>query len=160
VSNTTARRILKVAGILLIVAVGLVHLRGAPPHYRFAPYLGVGFVAIFHRGARRCGGPLSGRALGLATWCFGLRWGVSDVRGKPLDWLARLRTRGRQVVRTIRGHLRSGRSTVYSSIPSVVKGQTRVDERGEQPCSMKIKPQASTSGRRSPRRQRNRWPQQ
>ena len=46
-SNTTARRILKVAGILLIVAVGLVHLRGAPPHYRFAPYLGVGFAANF-----------------------------------------------------------------------------------------------------------------
>jgi hypothetical protein len=47
VSNTTARRILKVAGILLIVAVGLVHLRGAPPHYRVAPYIGVGFVANF-----------------------------------------------------------------------------------------------------------------
>jgi hypothetical protein len=47
VSNTQARRILKVAGILLIVAVGLVHLRGAPPHYRVAPYLGVGFVANF-----------------------------------------------------------------------------------------------------------------
>jgi hypothetical protein len=47
VSNTTARRILKVAGILLIVTVGLVHLRGAPPHYRFAPYLGVSFVANF-----------------------------------------------------------------------------------------------------------------
>ena len=45
--NMTARRILKVAGILLIVAVGLVHLRGAPPHYRFAPYLGVGFAANF-----------------------------------------------------------------------------------------------------------------
>jgi hypothetical protein len=47
VSDTTRRRILKVAGILLIVAVGLVHLRGAPPHYRFAPYLGVSFVANF-----------------------------------------------------------------------------------------------------------------
>jgi hypothetical protein len=43
-SNTTAQRILKVAAILLIVAVALIHLRGAPPHYGVAPYLGVGFV--------------------------------------------------------------------------------------------------------------------
>jgi hypothetical protein len=35
---------LKLAAIVLIVAVGLVHLVGAPPHYRWAPYLGVGFV--------------------------------------------------------------------------------------------------------------------
>ena len=41
------RRILIAAAILLIIAVGLVHLRGAPPHYRVAPYLGVGFVANF-----------------------------------------------------------------------------------------------------------------
>ena len=37
-------RIVKPVAILLIVAVGLVHLVGAPPHYRWAPYLGVGFV--------------------------------------------------------------------------------------------------------------------
>lgn len=43
----TMRRILIAAAILLIIAVGLVHLRGAPPHYRVAPYLGVGFVANF-----------------------------------------------------------------------------------------------------------------
>ena len=43
----TVRRILIAAAILLIIAVGLVHLRGAPPHYRVAPYLGVGFVANF-----------------------------------------------------------------------------------------------------------------
>ncbi len=41
------RRILIAAAILLIIAVGLVHLRGAPPHYRVAPYIGVGFVANF-----------------------------------------------------------------------------------------------------------------
>src|SRR5215211_630318 len=35
---------LKLAAIVLIVVVGLVHLVGAPPHYRWAPYLGVGFV--------------------------------------------------------------------------------------------------------------------
>src|ERR687886_3017538 len=40
-------RMVKLAAILLIVAVGLVHLRGAPPHYNFAPYLGVAFVANF-----------------------------------------------------------------------------------------------------------------
>jgi hypothetical protein len=39
--------ILKLAAIVLIVVVGLVHLRGAPPHYRVAPYIGVGFVANF-----------------------------------------------------------------------------------------------------------------
>ncbi len=32
--------------ILLIVAVGLIHLIGAPRHYR-APYIGVGLVANF-----------------------------------------------------------------------------------------------------------------
>jgi hypothetical protein len=47
VSNITTQRILKVAAILLIIAVGLVHLRGAPPHYRVAPYIGVGFVVNF-----------------------------------------------------------------------------------------------------------------
>ncbi len=40
-------RALKLAAILLIVAVGLTHLVGAPPHYRFAPYIGVGFVVNF-----------------------------------------------------------------------------------------------------------------
>ena len=34
-------RILKLLGILLIVAVGLIHLRGVLPHYRAAPYVGV-----------------------------------------------------------------------------------------------------------------------
>jgi len=38
---------LKLLAILLIVAVGLVHLIGAPPHYRVAPYMGVLFVANF-----------------------------------------------------------------------------------------------------------------
>jgi hypothetical protein len=37
----------KVAAIVLIIAVGLVHLRGAPPHYRFAPYIGIAFVVNF-----------------------------------------------------------------------------------------------------------------
>ena len=40
-------RAVKVAAIVLIVAVGLAHLRGALPHYRFAPYIGVGFVVNF-----------------------------------------------------------------------------------------------------------------
>lgn len=40
-------RALKLAAILLIVVVGLTHLIGAPPHYRFAPYIGVGFVVNF-----------------------------------------------------------------------------------------------------------------
>jgi hypothetical protein len=40
-------RALKLAAILLIVAVGLTHLIGAPPHYRAAPYIGVGFVVNF-----------------------------------------------------------------------------------------------------------------
>ncbi len=40
-------RALKLAAILLIVAVGLAHLRGTLPHYRFAPYIGVGFVVNF-----------------------------------------------------------------------------------------------------------------
>jgi hypothetical protein len=39
------RRILKLAAIVLIVVVGLIHLIGAPQHYRVAPYIGVGFVA-------------------------------------------------------------------------------------------------------------------
>ena len=38
---------LKLAAILLIVAVGLTHLIGARPHYRVAPYIGVGFVVNF-----------------------------------------------------------------------------------------------------------------
>lgn len=46
-SNITTQRILKVAAVLLIIAVGLAHLRGAPPHYRVAPYIGVGFVVNF-----------------------------------------------------------------------------------------------------------------
>ncbi len=37
----------KLAAILLIIAVGLTHLIGAPPHYRVAPYIGVGFVVNF-----------------------------------------------------------------------------------------------------------------
>ena len=40
-------RALKLAAILLIVAVGLTHLIGAPPHYRVAPYIGLGFVVNF-----------------------------------------------------------------------------------------------------------------
>lgn len=40
----TAQRILKPAAIVLIVVVGLIHLIGASPHYRWAPYLGVGFI--------------------------------------------------------------------------------------------------------------------
>jgi hypothetical protein len=40
-------RILKILAILLIVAVGLIHLIGAPQHYRAAPYIGVLFVANF-----------------------------------------------------------------------------------------------------------------
>ena len=40
-------RALKLAAILLIVAVGLTHLVGASPHYRVAPYIGVGFVVNF-----------------------------------------------------------------------------------------------------------------
>lgn len=39
-----AQRILKPAAIVLIVVVGLIHLIGASPHYRWAPYLGVGFI--------------------------------------------------------------------------------------------------------------------
>ena len=38
---------LKLAAILLVVVVGLTHLIGAPPHYRVAPYIGVGFVVNF-----------------------------------------------------------------------------------------------------------------
>ncbi len=40
----TVPRILKPAAILLIVAVGLVHLAGTPQHYKAVPYMGVGFV--------------------------------------------------------------------------------------------------------------------
>ncbi len=40
-------RLLTVLGVLLIVAVGLIHLRGALPHYRAAPYVGVLFVVNF-----------------------------------------------------------------------------------------------------------------
>ncbi len=40
-------RMLKLTAILLIVAVGVVHLIGAPQHYRAAPYMGVLFVANF-----------------------------------------------------------------------------------------------------------------
>jgi hypothetical protein len=43
----TVRRILIAAAILLIIAVGLVHLIGTPQHYRAAPYIGVGFVVNF-----------------------------------------------------------------------------------------------------------------
>jgi hypothetical protein len=46
-SNITRPRILKLPAILLIIAVGLVHLIGALPHYRVAPYVGVMFVANF-----------------------------------------------------------------------------------------------------------------
>ena len=46
-SNITVRRILKPVAILLIIVVGLIHLYGAPQHYRAAPYLGVLFVANF-----------------------------------------------------------------------------------------------------------------
>jgi hypothetical protein len=40
-------RILKIIAVLLIIAVGLVHLIGAPQHYRAAPYIGVLFLANF-----------------------------------------------------------------------------------------------------------------
>jgi hypothetical protein len=40
-------RILKLAAIALIVVAGLIHLIGAPQHYRAATYVGVGFVANF-----------------------------------------------------------------------------------------------------------------
>ena len=39
--------ILKLLSILVIVAVGLVHLSGTPQHYRVAPYMGVLFFANF-----------------------------------------------------------------------------------------------------------------
>ena len=32
---------------MLIIAVGLAHLGGASPHYRFAPYIGIAFVVNF-----------------------------------------------------------------------------------------------------------------
>lgn len=38
-------RMAKLAAIMLIIAVGLVHLREAPPRYRFAPYIGIAFLA-------------------------------------------------------------------------------------------------------------------
>src|SRR5919202_2094090 len=40
-------RTLKLMAILLIIAVGVIHLIGASPHYRVAPYIGVSFVANF-----------------------------------------------------------------------------------------------------------------
>ena len=40
-------RILKLMAILLVIAVGVIHLIGASPHYRVAPYIGVSFVANF-----------------------------------------------------------------------------------------------------------------
>ena len=40
-------RALKLEAILLIVAVGLTHLVGTPPHYRVAPYIGIGFLVNF-----------------------------------------------------------------------------------------------------------------
>lgn len=43
----TIQSILKLVAIVLIVVVGLIHLIGAPQHYRVAPYIGVGFVANF-----------------------------------------------------------------------------------------------------------------
>ncbi len=46
-STIAVSRELKLAAILLILAVGLTHLIGASPHYRFAPYIGVGFVVNF-----------------------------------------------------------------------------------------------------------------
>jgi hypothetical protein len=46
-SSLVVRRILKPAAILLIVAVGLIHLIGAPQHYNAAPYVGVGFIVNF-----------------------------------------------------------------------------------------------------------------
>ncbi len=46
-STIAVSRELKLAAILLILAVGLAHLIGASPHYRFAPYIGVGFVVNF-----------------------------------------------------------------------------------------------------------------
>ena len=46
-SDSTVQSTLKLAAILLIFAVGLTHLIGAPPHYRVAPYIGVGFVVNF-----------------------------------------------------------------------------------------------------------------
>jgi hypothetical protein len=46
-STITVPRALKLVAILLVVAVGLTHLVGASPHYRFAPYIGVGFVVNF-----------------------------------------------------------------------------------------------------------------
>jgi hypothetical protein len=41
------QRILRLAAIALVVVVGLIHLIGAPQHYRVAPYIGIGFVANF-----------------------------------------------------------------------------------------------------------------
>src|SRR5215207_11401899 len=46
-SDSTVPSTLKLATILLIFAVGLTHLIGAPPHYRVAPYIGVAFVVNF-----------------------------------------------------------------------------------------------------------------
>ena len=45
--NMTVRRILKLAAIVLIVVVALIHLIGTPQHYRVAPHIGVGFVVNF-----------------------------------------------------------------------------------------------------------------
>ena len=44
---TKVPRILKIIAVSLIIAVGMVHLIGAPQHYRAAPYIGVLFLANF-----------------------------------------------------------------------------------------------------------------
>jgi hypothetical protein len=63
----------------------------------------------------------------MVTGCLGRRWSTDHVRGKPLGRPSRFRTRGRQVVWTIRNTFLGGRSPVYNSISSMVICQTGID---------------------------------
>jgi hypothetical protein len=95
-SNLRIQRMLKLATLIPIVVVGLIHLIGAPQHFRVASYVGLGFVADFMGGFVAAGG-ICQDALWGVTGCLGRRRGAGHVLGEPLGRLTRFRTRGRQV---------------------------------------------------------------
>jgi len=122
----TAQRILKLVAILLIVVVGLIHLIGAPhPYVGLRPYIGVGFVANFIGALVAAVGIYRDALWG---WLLGalvaggalVMYVVSRSVGLPGFEHAVGRWSGPLGVLSL-----GGRSSVRSSVPSMVNYQKR-----------------------------------
>ena len=72
-------RLTRLAGIVLILAVGLIHLVEAPGHFEVAGYLGVAFVVNF--AGSWWSAFTGGSELGMAAGSLDRRWDIRSVPG-------------------------------------------------------------------------------